>query len=425
MSMTFSCVVTCGALLVGAAVAHAEQSRTLDEERLRTLETRVQALESAAPPAPEAKDKKTTTSAFNPAVSLILNGTYADFSQDPASYALPGFSLAPETGPGERGLSLGESELVMSASIDDKFYGHFTAALTPENEIKIEEAYFETLALGAGFTARAGRFLSHLGYLNSQHPHAWDFADAPLVYRALLGPQYGDDGVQLRWVAPAALLVEFGAELFRGDAFPAGGAAKDGKGARTLFAHLGGDVGASHAWRAGLSYLKAESEARESGDPAAPDLFTGTVKLTGVDFVWKWAPNGNPRQTNAKFQAEYFVADNDGEFDPASSGTPLAYRGKQRGWYAQAVYQFIPQWRVGLRYDRLETDSVDAALAGTALDNAGHAPRRAAAMLDWSGSEYSRLRLQYNRDESRADATDHQWYLQYLMSLGAHGAHAF
>lgn len=46
-------------------------------------------------------------------------------------------------------------------------------------------------------------------------------------------------------------------------------------------------------------------------------------------------------------------------------------------------------------------------------------------MLDWSGSEFSRLRLQYNRDESRANATDNQWYLQYIMSLGAHGAHGY
>jgi hypothetical protein len=45
-------------------------------------------------------------------------------------------------------------------------------------------------------------------------------------------------------------------------------------------------------------------------------------------------------------------------------------------------------------------------------------------MLDWSHSEFSRLRLQYSRDESNIDAVD-RWYLQYLMSLGAHGAHQF
>jgi hypothetical protein len=46
-------------------------------------------------------------------------------------------------------------------------------------------------------------------------------------------------------------------------------------------------------------------------------------------------------------------------------------------------------------------------------------------MVDFSHSEFSRLRFQVNKDESRADAKDTQWYLQYVMSLGAHGAHAF
>jgi hypothetical protein len=45
-------------------------------------------------------------------------------------------------------------------------------------------------------------------------------------------------------------------------------------------------------------------------------------------------------------------------------------------------------------------------------------------MADWSPSEFSRLRLQYNRDKSRP-VVDNQWTLQYIMSLGAHGAHEF
>jgi hypothetical protein len=78
-----------------------------------------------------------------------------------------------------------------------------------------------------------------------------------------------------------------------------------------------------------------------------------------------------------------------------------------------------------LRTDRLKADAVDAALAGTALDNAGHHPKRASVMLDFSNSEFSRLRFQVNQDEPRLDQKDTQWYLQYVMSLGAHGAHAF
>ena len=176
------------------------------ENRIRVLEERLQNVESskvAVQPAPTEtatarSGGKTTSNAFNPAISLILDGKLASLSKDPATYALPGFALGAETGPGDKGFRLGESELVMSANVDDKFYGQFTAALTAENTTEVEEAFFETLNLGHGATLRGGRFLSPVGYLNSVHAHAWDFADQPLVYRALLGNQYKDDGVQLR-----------------------------------------------------------------------------------------------------------------------------------------------------------------------------------------------------------------------------------
>jgi hypothetical protein len=54
-----------------------------------------------------------------------------------------------------------------------------------------------------------------------------------------------------------------------------------------------------------------------------------------------------------------------------------------------------------------------------------HNPSRVTAMLDWSGTEFSRLRLQVAEDKSRADATDRQVLVQYILSLGAHGAHRF
>lgn len=413
-------------MLASPAVMAEPSARPDPSPRLQELEERVKQLEAERNVRAGDKDSlRTVSNAFNPAISLILDGKFSAFSQDPATYVLPGFALGEETGPGDEGLRLGESELVMSANIDDKFYGLFTAALTPENKTEIEEAFFETLALGSGTTLKAGRFFSHIGYLNPVHAHAWDFADQPLVYRAMLGNQYGDDGVQARWVAPTDVFLEFGAELFRGDSFPAGGATNSGKGTHTVFMHIGGDAGSNHAWRFGLSQLDADAKNRATGDAATPDLFTGSSTLNGVDFIWKWAPNGNPKQTNFKFQTEYFTRNEDGTLNPASSGTPLTHNGKQKGGYTQAVYQFMPRWRIGLRYDQLKANAVDAALAGTVLDNQGHDPKRLSVMADFSNSEFSRLRFQVSKDESRMNQKDTQWYLQYIMSLGAHGAHAF
>jgi hypothetical protein len=367
---------------------------------------------------------------FNPDISLILSGTAAHLGNDPDGYAIPGFMLGAETGPGPRGLSLGESELVMSANVDDLFYGQFTAALSPENEVEVEEAYVQTLGLSHGLMLRAGRFFSGIGYLNGQHPHSWDFVDTALPYRALLANQFGDDGMRLAWVAPTDLFIELGGEWLRGENYPAGGASNNGQGVVTVFAHVGGDVGASHAWRAGLSWLQAQAEGRESGAiDTAPDAFTGDSRVVIADLVWKWAPNGNPRERNFKFQAEYLWRDEDGMFTADVNGVlgPAvtdAYRATHSGWYAQSVYQFMPQWRVGLRYDQVRVHDLAAGANAALFDTRGHTPRRATAMLDWSHSEFSRLRLQWTRDRSQPDAGS-EVFVQYVMSLGAHGAHAF
>ena len=379
-----------------------------------------------------------SSSAFNPAISLILDGRFAEFEDDPSDYTMPGFQLGGEAGIGKEGLALGHNELAISANIDDQYFGKFTVAIADHEgatEVELEEAYVETLALGSGMTVRAGRFYSGLGYINDQHAHAWDFTDAPLIYRGLFGDQLRDDGVQIRWVAPTDIYLQLGAEVLRGDKFPAGGGANEGRGAQTLFAKAGGDLGASHSWQFGLARWQAQVDERAAGahdhggGASEVPTFDGDSAVNAIDFVWKWAPDGNPAQRNLKIQAEYLVRDEDGDVvlvgsDPLES---TRYDGKQSGWYMQAVYQFMPRWRVGLRYDRAEADNEGSepdVLDEAGLNDLNHTSQRTSVMVDFSNSEFSRWRVQYNHDESGID-TDRQLYVQYVMSLGAHGAHAF
>jgi hypothetical protein len=224
-------------------------------------------------------------------------------------------------------------------------------------------------------------------------------------------------------VAPTDLFMELGAESMAGANYPAGGNADEGRGSYSAFVHFGGDVGFSHSWRAGISYLSTQSVDRVTESSAGEDLFTGDSKLLVADLVWKWSPDGNTYDHNFKLQGEYMQSDNDGQFTPAGVGTS-DYKAKARGWYLQGIYQFTHGWRVGLRHDELEADDPGAAFTGTVLDRQEHTPQRNSIMIDYANSEFSRLRLQYNRDESGPVADD-QWYLQYQMSLGAHGAHQF
>lgn len=382
---------------------------------------------------PALAQTQTGSGNFNPKISLILDGKYAHYSNDTEA-EIPGFLLGPETEPPASGFSIGESELVIESNIDDQFHGWMTIALENEDGetvVAVEEAYVDTLALPYGLAAKFGRFYSDIGYLNRHHPHAWDFVDAPLVYRSLLAGQLGDDGVQLRWLAPTDLFVEIGGEALRGAAYPAGGDNRSGIEAWTAFTHVGGDIGSGGSWRAGLWHYAGTAEDRRSGEDIETG-FTGDSRITGIDFVYKWAPNGNPLVHNLVIQAEAMRRSENGTVvhDPDGSAVASRYDGDQVGWYVQGVYQFMRRWRAGLRYDRLGASNdvanpaADTTLALLADD--GDAPQRYSAMVDFSNSEFSRLRLQYNRDESRPDGqSDDQIYLQYIFSLGSHPAHQF
>ncbi len=429
------------------------------EQRIQSLEKRLAEAEAKAgkaeatatkaeTAAAASQGRPATASAFNPAVSLILQGTYARTSQDPNSYQIRGFMPSGgEVGPPKRSFGLSETELTFSASIDPYFRGVAIAALTPENEVEVEEAYFQTLSLPQGFTLKGGRFFSGIGYQNEIHQHAWDFQDAPLAYKAFLGGRLSQDGVQLRWVAPTPIFLELGAELSSGDQFPGSDRNRNGAGGTALFGHAGGDIGASYAWRAGLSYLRtrAQDRAYEDVDTLGNTVinsFTGRARMWVADAVLKWSPGGNATRTNFKLQGEYFRFKQDGSltYDDSGQAAPQfgapftdAFMSEQSGWYAQGVWQFMPRWRVGYRYDRLRHGAVANGIVANGLGPApadfsllgNHNPSRNSVMLDFSPTEFSRVRVQLARDQSRSGASDNQLLLQYIHSLGAHGGHKF
>jgi hypothetical protein len=369
--------------------------------------------------------------AFNPAVSVVLQGRYAYLSQDPDQFAIAGFPQAGEIGPGRRGLSLAESEVTFSANVDDRFAGNLTVALAPDNSVSVEEAYGTMPSLGNGVVPKFGRFFSGIGYQNEQHQHVWDFVDAPLAYQAFLGGQLAQDGLQVKWVAPTELFVELGGELGGGDAFPGSGA-RNGIGLATAFAHVGGDIGDSHSWRAGVSYAAARPRDRGArqldATGALRDVaFTGDSDLVLADFVWKYAPHGNARETNVKLQGEYAWRRERGTLtvDPGGLAPSAdAYSARASGGYVQAVWQFMPAWRVGARYDLLSPGRASYGANADLLD-LDFTLRRTTAMLDWTPSEFSRLRLQFADSRTRPGVTDHELFLQYILTLGAHGAHRF
>ncbi len=397
------------------------------ETRLNEIEERVAAEEVAALEAPvQSGGAASSGNIFNPKIGIVFNGRFTSFSNEPSDYSIAGSPLGGETGVGPEGFGLGETEVNFSSNVSDLFYASTTIAIDAGDdgvEVDLEAAFIQTISLPAGATLKAGRFFAALGYLNENHEHTDNFADRPLPYQAFLASQYNDDGIQLAFVLPTDLYMQVGAGAFRGADFPAGGADNDGTGAYTGFFRLGGDVGFSNSWRLGFSVLHADAAGRETGEEGAPPAelldFSGNTDLLIADFKYQWSPNGNIVERYFVLQGEFMKRYQDGSFN----GIP--YRGRDSGFYLEGVYKYRRGLRVGYRYSQLfPEDSLPLGLLGTDLDAAGINPWNHSFMLDWAHNEFSLIRLQYSRERSQL-IRDNRFYIQFIMSIGAHAAHTF
>jgi hypothetical protein len=341
------------------------------------------------------------------------------------------------------GFTLRETELAFTASVDP-YFDAFASLAIGEEGIETEEVYAQTRRLPGGLQVRAGKFLSGIGYINRQHPHQWDFVDQNLAYVLLLGGHgLAEKGVQLTWLPRLPLFVHVGGELLQGEnekfahylgpeAFPG---TEAGSPERVL-SHQAGprlftgsvkvapDLGYAHAVQFGGSVASSRKhqEVHEYEDDHRPEsVLDGTATLWGADLVYRY---DSPRQYGAGdlvVQAEYLRRTR--RLDVL--GTPLTTLFRHDGFYVQGVYGVAPRWQVAGR----------ASAAG--LINERHrggsrsvweASTMYSAAIAFNPTEFSRLRLQYNRGRVWVDEEPerfHQVFVQIQLSLGAHGAHTF
>ncbi len=242
---------------VAVAEAHHEKPETAQAQPAtepvtgdQTPQSTPQTVDDNTPP-PSAP---ASNNAFNPGIAAVLNGFYVAASHDTQKQQIRGFATGDEAGLPPRGFSIGESEVSLAANIDPHLSGFLDFSMQDDNSLSVEEAYIQTKDLPWGLSLKAGRFLSGIGYLNERHSHDWAFSDAPLPYRAFLNSQYGDDGLQVRWLAPTDQIWSSARRFFRGDTYPANGQHTPAK-TVSAFVHTGDDINASSSYPAALSYL--------------------------------------------------------------------------------------------------------------------------------------------------------------------------
>ena len=407
-------------------------------------------IDKAPPPAAAAPEGFPNLGGASHGISLdaelILDAKYAAQSQNPSNPSAGWLPSGVEGIP--RGLSIGETELAFKGSVDNLFRAEarFVFEQTGNNTgIRTEEVFAETLGLPWGTKVKAGKYWSNVGYLNDKHPHEWDFVDLPLAYNAFFGGQLNETGAQLSWVAPTDdTLIKLGGEIAQGsNVYPGsfnGNYNQNKPRLGTVFAKAGGDVGASHSWQGGVSYIRSTTgnNAANQATYALTNnnalLFNGGNTTWLADFVYRWAPEGDATSQNLKWQTEVFLNNQGGAMTCSNAdgncGNGTNYNNNQQGLYSQAIYQFIPKWRVGYRYDRIYSGNSAYGLPTSALTGSqiqsGWSPYRNSLMMDWANSEFSLIRLQLARDNVFGSGVyNNQIYLQYIMTLGAHGSHKY
>jgi hypothetical protein len=376
---------------------------------------------------------------LNPALSVVIDANYYHEDSDDGlaetKEEMSGFGHGhgeEEHDHGqENGFNLREVEVYLSGTVD----GYFTAEATiafDEDDTEVETAVIETTDLPWGFTLKGGKFFSGFGIVNEQHPHQWQFSDQPLIYELVLGDHgLNEVGVQAVWQPETSYHLKVGAELLEGDndkmfayedeePLPS----HDGPRVGVGWLKFGPDLGHEHTLRLGVFGGGGKHQEIHEETPAIFNYLDGDSLFAGADAFYHYNAHGELGQGDIMVQGEYFYRNKDLELE--ASDDPLAPVGEdldsdQDGYYVQALYGILPRWRCGLRWEQvgLTNEEQEPGEDEESFDDSW----RASAMLDFSPSLNSLIRLQVNNgDYETEDGNENVWegYVQVVVTLGSH-----
>jgi hypothetical protein len=362
-------------------------------------------------------------SAFaNPSISVVLDmfAYGSNLKNDElANRGIEGFTT--EGLEQQKGFNLRAAEIFIFAPVDP-YFNFYTNIPFTEGGAALEEAYVVTTALPEGFQVKGGKFKSNFSRVNAQHPHAWDFWDIALPYRAFLGGEGmgGEKGLQLTWLPAMSFYTQIGAEVLQGEnPLLFGPDAKEGPHAYTLYVKSSVDTSDYSTFYFGPSAVFGKTKTQS----VVPDAeVAGKSALYGLEAVWKWKPASREALT---IQSEYLVLVQRGDSTDLTSAAVASLLRRQDGFYIQSIYR-KNRWGIGVRYDVLAL-LYDTFEQGGVQQGTGGKPHRETASLEYNPSEFSRMRLQYNHDRTDMTTrrTNNEVILQFNFAIGAHPAHSF
>ena len=403
-----------------------------------SLMGRLQLVEQQATPPSKDMDAPKASAPSKP-LQIGLSGLFAAGGSSADNAELAGLQAGGHD-PNRNGFTVQNVELSIGATVDPYFDGqaNIIFLIDPEGEtvVELEEAYLTTRQLTGGLQVKAGQYFTEFGRLNQQHPHKWTFVNQPLVLSRFFG---GDglrsQGARLSWLAPAPWYTEIylGAQNANGEtviSFLAEGAGEDPNDAESMAGHPltdregrdqsdllysarwlnGFDVSDTLSMNVGVSGLRG---------PNANGSTTNTT-IVGADLYLKWqaaaAQRGFPF---VSWHTEVLQR----RYETEDAASPNRETLDDWGAFSQALWGFRPGWIAGLRAEFAEAQGgIDKS-----QDPLRDRRKRLSPNLTWRPSEYSKLRLQYNRDwaEHLPEGSANSVFLQVEFSLGSHMAHTF
>lgn len=342
-----------------------------------------------------------------------------------------------ETGghdPNQRGFTVQNVEMTLRAGVDPYFTANanviYQIDRAGESFIELEEAYLTSTSLPWNLQLEAGQFFARFGRLNPTHPHAWDFSDQPLVNGRLLGPDgLRGPGAQISYLFPFPIYSEVIVAIQNGS----GETALSFRSVpdEDLFGRTMMDRPVIHATdllfvpRLAGSVDITETQTVLVGisgafgpNASGPDTRTA---IYGADFFYKWKPlRAESGWPFIAWQTEVMARRYEAGSVEGDSPLPEEVL-RDRGGYTQVVWGFKRPWVGGVRLDYV---------AGTggepALDPMRDRRFRVSPNVAYYPSEFSKWRLQYNRDDIQSrDKIVHSVFLQWEFLIGEHGAHQF
>ncbi|MEX2449776.1 MAG: TonB-dependent receptor [Rhodospirillales bacterium] len=400
------------------------------ETRLQTLEKKPETTVVQAPSSAAGETSRVDVFSKQSPIQIGLNGNLISGGSSVGNEALGNLQRGHHD-PKTNGFSVSNVELFVGGTVDPYFDAQANIALQIDSEgetsIELEEAFFTTRNLPGGLQVKGGQYFTEFGRANTQHPHSWSFVDQPVVLSRLFGADgLRSQGARVSWLTPLPWFSEFtvGAQNAKGET------------AASFLGEEGEDIGGFELQeRGGRNFSDLLWSARwlngvDLSDTVSANLgFSGAVGpnatgsntntyLLGMDLYMKWQPT----RSQGGFPFVAWQSEIMGrKYEALDSGDPDHKNLHDWGFYTQALWGFKPGWVAGLRLEHADG-------RGNNADDPFRDSRwRVSPNLTWHPTEFSKVRLQYNRDWAQhlAEKSADTVWLQLEYSLGSHFAHTF